>query len=137
MGALAGVRVLDLADQTGALAGRLLAALGADVVRVEPPGGDPMRETPPFWQGVPHPERSLFFWFYQTGKRGITLDVHRPRGAALLHRLAARADVLIETEAPGALATLGCVATELRGANPGLVVASLRPLGRHGQGGSW
>src|SRR5207237_190311 len=93
-GALAGLRILDLADQTGALAGKLLADLGADVVLVEPPGGGRLRGIPPFWRGLPHPERSLFFWFYNTSKRGITLDVARPAGAALLRRLAADADVL-------------------------------------------
>ena len=63
-GALTGMRVLDLADQTGALAGRLLAGLGADVVLLEPPGGSGLRGIPPFLEGATAPERSLFFWFY-------------------------------------------------------------------------
>jgi Mg-chelatase subunit ChlD len=81
-GRLRGLRVLDLCDQTGAFAGKLLAGLGADVVLVEPPGGSPMRAIPPYWQGVPHPERSLFFWFYNAGKRSITLDPATADGAA-------------------------------------------------------
>src|SRR5207249_5025677 len=89
-GALAGVRVLDLADHQGAFAGKLLAGLGADVVLVEPPEGSPLRSIPPFWQGVEDPERSLFFWFYNAGKRGITLDWRRPEGAERLRRLAAQ-----------------------------------------------
>lgn len=137
MAALAGVRVLDLAERTGAFAGRLLAALGADVIRVEPPGGDPMRAIPPFWEGAPHPERSLFFWFYNTGKRGITLDVRRPAGAALLRRLAAGVDVLVESGAPGTLAALGCGADSLRATNPGLVVASITPFGQRGPRRAW
>ena len=137
MGALAGVRVLDLADRTGAFAGRLLAALGADVIRVEPPGGDAMRRVPPFWNGVPDAERSLFFWFYHLGKRGITLDIHRPGGAAALARLAARADVLVETEPPGTLARLGCGPDALRSTNPGLVIASITPFGQHGPRRDW
>src|SRR5439155_219776 len=137
-GALAGLRVLDLADQKGALAGKLLADLGADVVLVEPPGGgSPLRTIPPFWQGLPHPERSLFFWFYNTSKRGITLDVARPAGAALLRRLAADADVLIESEPPGRLATLGCGPEALRAANPRLVVASITPFGQRGPYCNW
>ncbi len=100
-GALDGVRVLDLSDQQGAFAGKLLAGLGADVVLVEPPGGSPLRSIPPFWQGVEGPERSLFFWFYSAGKRGLTLDWRTAAGAATLSRLAARADVLIESEPPG------------------------------------
>ena len=125
--ALAGLRVLDLADVTGTFAGKLLAGLGADVVKVEPPVGDPMRAVPPFWQGLPHPERSLFFWFYNAGKRGITLDWRRPGGVDVLRRLAAAADVVIESEPPDAIAALG-----LRAVNPRLVVASITPFGRHG-----
>src|SRR5207253_524787 len=78
-----------------------------DVVLVEPPEGSPLRSIPPFWQGVEDPERSLFFWFYNAGKRGITLDWRRPEGAERLRRLAVRADVVIETEPPGTLAALG------------------------------
>jgi crotonobetainyl-CoA:carnitine CoA-transferase CaiB-like acyl-CoA transferase len=70
-GVLAGLRVLDLADQSGALAGRLLAGLGADVVLVEPPGGSPLRRLPPGFEGGPDGESSLFFWFYAAGKRSV------------------------------------------------------------------
>jgi benzylsuccinate CoA-transferase BbsE subunit len=136
-GALSGLRVLDLADQSGALAGRLLAGLGAEVVAVEPPGGHPMRALPPFWAGAPEPDRSLFFWFYQAGKLGLTLDRTRPAGAELLLRLAARADVLIETEPPGTLAALGCGPERLRAENPGLVVASITPFGQRGPWRGW
>jgi len=136
-GALAGLRVLDLADQSGALAGKLLADLGADVVLVEPPGGGRLRAIPPFWHGLPHPERSLFFWFYNTSKRGNTLDVTRRAGAALLRRLAADADVLIETETPGRLAALGCGPDALRATNPRLTVASITPFGQRGPYRDW
>ncbi len=136
-GALDGVRVLDLSDQQGAFAGKLLAGLGADVVLVEPPGGSPLRSIPPFWQGVEGPERSLFFWFYSAGKRGITLDWRTAAGAATLRRLAARADVLIESEAPGTLAGLGCGSAALRAANPRLVVASVTPFGQTGPYRAW
>jgi len=131
-GALAGIRVLDLADQTGALAGKLLAGLGADVVLVEPPGGSPLRAIPPFWHGAPDPERSLFFWFYAAGKRGITLERDAPDGAQRLARLAEHADVLIETDAPGRLDV-----DALRAANPRLVVASITPFGRSGPYRDW
>jgi len=110
-GMLAGLRVLDLADQSGALAGKLLAGLGADVVLVEPPGGSPMRAIPPFWRGAPDPERSLFLWFYAAGKRSISVA-----DAAELRRLAAAADVVIETAPPG---TLGW----LREVSPRVIVA--------------
>ena len=136
-GALAGLRILDLCDQKGALAGKLLAGLGADVVLVEPPGGGPMRSLPPFWQGAPPADRSIFFWFYGSGKRGITLDLARPEGAELLHRLAAQADVVIESESPGRLAALGCGAAALRERNPRLVVASITPFGQRGPYRDW
>jgi benzylsuccinate CoA-transferase BbsE subunit len=130
---LAGVRVLDLADETGALAGKLLADLGARVVAVEPPGGARMRRVPPFWEGVPHPHRSLFFWFYNTSKRSITLDRRRPEGAHLLARLAAAADVLIDSGPPADLVD----AATLRTANPGLIVAAITPFGLHGPYRAW
>ncbi len=133
-GALHGLRVLDLADQSGALAGKLLAGLGADVVLVEPSGGSPLRAIPPFLaegpEGGPDAERSLFFWFYAAGKRSLRCDTATPDGAALLDRLAARADVLIETGPPGAV-------TGLRARHPRLVVASITPFGQTGPYRGW
>jgi crotonobetainyl-CoA:carnitine CoA-transferase CaiB-like acyl-CoA transferase len=136
-GALAGVRVLDLCDQKGAFAGKLLAGLGADVILVEPPGGSPLREIPPFLDGVSERERSLFFWFYAAGKRGITLDLAHHTAPALLRRLAAAVDVVIESEPPGRLAALGCGADDLRAVKPRLVVASITPFGQHGPRREW
>src|SRR5579885_3761065 len=95
-GALDGLRVLDLADQRGALCGRLLADMGADVIKVEPPGGDPARRIGPFLDDEPHLDRSLFFWFYNLNKRSVTLDYRRDAGLELLLRMAGSADVMIE-----------------------------------------
>jgi crotonobetainyl-CoA:carnitine CoA-transferase CaiB-like acyl-CoA transferase len=67
----AGLRVLDLSDLKGALCGRMLADMGAAVIKVEPPGGDAAREIGPFLDDQPHPDRSLFFWFYNLNKRSI------------------------------------------------------------------
>lgn len=131
-GPLAGLRVLDLADEKGALAGKLLGDLGADVVKVERPGGDPMRNIPPFLGGTPHRERSLFFWAYNTSKRGITLDITRPAGRSLFARLAARADVVIETFPPGTLEALGLGYEALAAAQPRLVLVSITPCGQSG-----
>src|SRR5690348_10564988 len=95
--ALEGLRVLDLTREPGFLAGKLLGDLGADVVKVEPPSGDPARRRVPFWGGVADPERSLLWLALNTSKRAITLDLARPRGREILLELAARADVLVDT----------------------------------------
>jgi benzylsuccinate CoA-transferase BbsE subunit len=121
---LDGLRVLDLADRTGALAGRLLAGMGADVVLAEPQDGSPLRRLPPFFEGVDDPERSLFFWFYAAGKRSVVAD------PALVRRLAAVADVVIDTGPPG-------TTDALRAANPRLVVAAITPFGQHGPYRDW
>src|SRR5262245_47541359 len=96
-GTLHGIRVLDLTHEPGFFAGKLLGDLGADVVKVEPPGGDPARRRPPFWGGVADPDRSLLWLAMNTSKRGITLDLDRPRGREILLDLVRRADVLVET----------------------------------------
>jgi len=102
-GALSGRRVLELADETGVYCGKLLADMGADVLKIERPGGDATRELPPFWQGRPGPDHGLFFLYMNTSKRGLTLDVERPEGQALFRRLAATADLVLETLPPGRL----------------------------------
>ena len=100
-GPLAGLRILELADETGQFCGKLLGDLGADVVKIEPPGGEPNRHVGPFLDDIPHPERSLSFWYYNTSKRGITLSVETADGRPLLRRLAATSDVILETFRPG------------------------------------
>ncbi|HXG51561.1 MAG TPA: CoA transferase [candidate division Zixibacteria bacterium] len=129
---LTGYRVLDLAGPLGFHCGKLLADMGADVIKVEPPGGDEARRIPPFKDGVPHPEKSLYFLHYNTNKRGITLDVAHPDGRAIFLELARRADVVLETLRPARCAELGLTYAELSAVNPGLVVASITPFGQSG-----
>src|SRR6516225_767015 len=105
-GPLAGLRVLELADEKGQFCGKLLADLGADVVKIEPPGGEAARRVGPFLDDIPHPERSLSFWYYNTSKRGITLNLETADGRGLLRRLAVTADVMLETFGPGFLPSL-------------------------------
>jgi len=131
-GPLDGLRVLDLADESGALAGKLLGDLGADVVAVEPPGGMRARTIGPFWRDEPHPNRSLFHWYYATSKRSIVLDLESAAGRDAFHVLAEGADVLIQTGAPGALARRNLDYETLAARNPRLVVASITPFGRTG-----
>jgi crotonobetainyl-CoA:carnitine CoA-transferase CaiB-like acyl-CoA transferase len=131
-GPLAGLRVLELADEKGQFCGKLLGDLGADVVKIEPPGGEACRHVGPFLDDIPHPERSLSFWYYNTSKRGITLDLESADGRRLFSRLAATADVVLETFRPGFLASLGLDHAALRKENAGLIMCSLTPFGQTG-----
>ncbi|HEX2171513.1 MAG TPA: CoA transferase, partial [Dehalococcoidia bacterium] len=129
---LAGLRAIDLTSELGALAGKLLADLGADVIKVEPPGGDPARRLGPFADGQPDPERSLTFWHDNAGKKSVVLDVETDQGRAALFDLARGADLFLESCRPGWLATRGIGPADLRAANPALVVASISPFGQTG-----
>lgn len=136
-GSLHGLRVLDLTGEPGFLTGMLLAEMGADVVKVEPPAGDPARRRGPFWGGVDDPERSLLWLAMNGSKRGITLDVAQAAGRDLFLRLAERADVVLETEAPGRMAARGLGWDVLHARNPRLVLASLTPWGQTGPYAAW
>jgi crotonobetainyl-CoA:carnitine CoA-transferase CaiB-like acyl-CoA transferase len=131
-GPLAGLRVLELADEKGQFCGKLLGDLGADVVKIEPPGGEPCRHVGPFLDDIPHPERSLSFWYYNTSKRGITLNLETAGGQRLFRRLAMTADVVLETLEPGFLTSLGLDYDSLRRENPGLIMCALSPFGQTG-----
>jgi crotonobetainyl-CoA:carnitine CoA-transferase CaiB-like acyl-CoA transferase len=131
-GPLAGLRVLELADENGQFCGKLLGDLGADVVKIEPPGGEATRRVGPFLDDIPHPDRSLAFWYYNTSKRGITLDIETADGCGLFKRLAAEADIVLETRAPGHLASLGLGYESLSGGKAGLILCSLTPFGQTG-----
>jgi crotonobetainyl-CoA:carnitine CoA-transferase CaiB-like acyl-CoA transferase len=131
-GPFAGLRVLELADETGQFCGKLLGDLGADVIKIEPPGGEPCRHVGPFLDDIPDPERSLSFWYYNTSKRSVTLRLESTDGGALFRRLAAGADVVIETFRPGFLAALGLGYEVLRAGNPGLIQCALTPFGQTG-----
>jgi benzylsuccinate CoA-transferase BbsE subunit len=131
-GPLAGLRILELADETGQFCGKLLGDLGADVVKIEPPGGEGSRRVGPFLDDIPHPERSLSFWYYNTSKRGITLNLATADGRALFERLAAASDVILETFRPGFLASLALDHETLCKQNPRLIMCSLTPFGQTG-----
>jgi crotonobetainyl-CoA:carnitine CoA-transferase CaiB-like acyl-CoA transferase len=131
-GPLHGLRVLELADEKGQFCGKLMADLGADVIKIEPPGGQHTRLVGPFLDDIPHRERSLFFWHYNTSKRGITLNLEHPDGQALLRRLVSTADILLETYPPGYLPALGLGYDVLSSLNPRLIICSLTPFGQTG-----
>jgi len=131
-GPLAGLRILELANETGQFCGKLLGDLGADVVKIEPPGGEPCRHVGPFLDDIPDPERSLSFWHYNTSKRGITLNLQTADGRQLFGRLAATSDVILETFPPGFLESLRLDYEALREKNAGLIMCALTPFGQTG-----
>lgn len=133
MSALKGVRVIELAHERCAFAGKLLADMGADVIVVEPIGGAPMRGYAPFADDRVDPEHSLNWWSYNTSKRGITLDWSRPEGRTLLLALIGKADILLESEDAGTLAALGLDDAALTGTFDRLIHVALTPFGPDGE----
>jgi crotonobetainyl-CoA:carnitine CoA-transferase CaiB-like acyl-CoA transferase len=127
VGPLEGIRVVELAHEHVAWAGKLLADLGADVILVEPRGGSPQRMYEPFLDDVPGPERSLWWWHYHTSKRGVVADL--TADADRLGALVTGADVLLEAEPPGALAEVGLDWESLRQVAPQLVMVTVTPFG--------
>ncbi|MCP4904442.1 MAG: CoA transferase [bacterium] len=136
-GFLSDIRVLELADEQSEFCGKLLAGAGADVVKIEPPGGSPTRRIGPFVDDVPDPEKSLHFWHYNFGKRSVVLDLAERDGQERFKRLVAEADVVLESHRPGHLDGLGLGYDALREINPGLVMASISPFGQTGPRRDW
>lgn len=130
-------RVLDLSDDRGAFCGFMLGELGADVVRVEPPGGSPARRRGPFADDVRDPENSLFWWAYARNQRSVVLDPESPDHREELLRLVESADVWVESGKPGDMARLGLGYPELSRLNPALVYVSITPFGQTGPKSGW
>lgn len=131
-GALSGYRVLDIADSNGAYCTKLLADLGADVIKIERPEGDPGRGIPPFAGDTPHPEKSLHFLHRNANKRGVTLKLDTVEGSNILKRLVKTADVLVDNSPPDYMAGLGLDYSVLSEINPGLIMASITEFGHSG-----
>lgn len=136
-GALDGVRVLDLTDVQGALCARLLGDLGADVVRVEAPGGALLRRLPPLEPGAPATEASHAHWFYDVNKRAVVVDPASAVGRTDLARLLAAADVVVAAREPDLLAAAGIDRDELRRARPDLILVDVSPFGGDGPRAGW
>ena len=130
MTALAGLRIVELAREPIALAGKLLGDMGADVVLVEPPGGDPCRNHPPFLDDEPGQNRSLYWWHYHTSKRSVVIDLEDEAGRDRFRALIATADVLIEAEPRTRLATLRLDYEDLAVVRPDLIHVAATPYGR-------
>src|SRR6202008_191654 len=132
LGLLSPFRVLDLTDELGFLCGKVLGDLGADVIKIEPRGGDPARRLGPFYKNQPDPEKSLYWFGFNNNKRGVTLDLEKSEGQKLLARLAADADFVIESFTPGYLDKLKSGYAALAKTNPKLVWVSITPFGQSG-----
>ena len=130
--ALDDIRVLDLTGEMGAYATKLLADLGADVIRIEPPDGDPLREIGPFWHDDRAADRSLAFFHLNTNKRSITLDIASDAGRELFRKLVLTADVVVETFEPGYLDSLGLGYAGLSAIKPDIILTSITGFGQDG-----
>ena len=131
-GSLADVRVLELAGEVGSYAGKLFADLGADVIHIESPEGDPTRMSPPFYKDVPSTEGSLHYQHFNTSKRGMVLDITTREGKEIFLALIKTADILIENERPGSLDQLGLGYSRLSAVNPKLTHVAITPFGQDG-----
>lgn len=132
MGLLKEIRVLDVCDEKGSFCSRLLADLGAQVIKMEKPGGDTSKTTEPFWGVSPHPERSLSFLYNNANKRGMMLNIESPPGSEIFITLIKNADVLVESFPPGYLDRLGLGFDSLSQRNPRLIMASITDFGQNG-----
>ena len=125
-------RVLDLTDEKGFFCGKILADMGAEVIKVERPGGDRARNIQPFYHHVPHPEKSLHWFAYNLNKKAITLDIETSDGREIFKRLVKSADFVIESFPVGYLESLGLGYPVLSAVNPSIIVTSITPYGQQG-----
>ena len=137
MTALSDLRVVDLsvgvdAGVAGAFCAKMFADFGADVIKVEPPDGDPARKLGPLPHDNPDADAGSMFRYLNTNKRGITIDLDSPDGQAQLRDLCATADVVVESFPPGHVQTLGLGYDDLHEINPGVVLVSITPFGQTG-----
>jgi crotonobetainyl-CoA:carnitine CoA-transferase CaiB-like acyl-CoA transferase len=129
---LGGYRALDLTDEKGYFCGRILGDLGADVIKIEKPGGDPGRNLGPFYNDIPDPQKSLNWFAYNSNKRGITLDIETVEGRELFLKLVKTADWVIESFTPGYMDSLGLSYEKLSQINPGIIFTSISSFGQDG-----
>ncbi len=129
---LSGYRVLDLTSNEAQFCGRMLADMGMDVIRVEKPGGDECRNVGPFYGDIIHPEKSLWWFALNANKKSITLNLESNDGQSIFKKLVARADILLENNKPGYMASLGLDYPILREINPKLIMTSMSAFGQTG-----
>jgi crotonobetainyl-CoA:carnitine CoA-transferase CaiB-like acyl-CoA transferase len=137
-GVLAGVSVVECGEGVAAaFAAKMMADLGADVIKVEPPGGDLTRRRGPFPEGNPDPEKSGLFLYLNNNKRGVTIDLARADGKALLGRLLTKADILVHNVHPSERARYGLGSDAIAREFPELIVVGISPFGDSGPYKDW
>jgi crotonobetainyl-CoA:carnitine CoA-transferase CaiB-like acyl-CoA transferase len=129
---LEGYRALDLTDDKGFLCGKILAELGVDVIKVEKPGGDSARCIAPFWHNQGDPEKSLYWFAYNSSKRGITLDIESDTGRNIFCDLVRSADFVIESFDPGRMDALGLGYSDLCKIKNAIILTSITSFGQKG-----
>jgi len=125
-------RALDLTNDQGYICGKILGDMGMDVIKIEPPAGDPGRNIGPFYHDETDPEKSLYWLAYNTSKRGITLNLESEKGRELFVDLVKTTDFVIESFPPGYLDSLGLGYSDLSRINSGLIMVSITPFGQTG-----
>ncbi len=125
-------RVLDLTDEKGFICGRALSDFGAEVIKIEKPGGDPSRRVGPFYHDIPEPEKNLYWFAFNANKKGITLDIEKTEGQELFKKLVKTTDVVLESFAPGYIDGLGLGYAVLSEINPGIILTSITGFGQEG-----
>jgi crotonobetainyl-CoA:carnitine CoA-transferase CaiB-like acyl-CoA transferase len=133
-GALSGLKIIEFSDRVaGPFCTKVMADLGAEVIKIEQPGtGDVARRRGPFPGDESHPERSGLFLYLNTNKLGVTLDLRKPGGVHLFRDLVKEADIVVETQTPGFLDSLGMGFANLHQSYPRLIVTSITPFGQTG-----
>jgi crotonobetainyl-CoA:carnitine CoA-transferase CaiB-like acyl-CoA transferase len=129
---LYGYRALDLTDEKGFICGKILAAMGVETIKVEPPGGDPARNIPPYSNGEPETNSSIYWLAHNTDKRSITLNLALEQGREFFKKLVHRCDFVIESFQPGYLDSIGLGYTALEKINPRVILTSITPFGQKG-----
>lgn len=131
-GALQGIKVLEIGDELTQYAGKLLADMGAEVIKIEPREGAQSRKIGPFYQDNPDINNSLYFWHYNTSKKSVTLDLHSDEDRAFFYKLVSEFDVILEDGKPGKAKEYKIDNETLSEINPRLIYCSVTPFGQNG-----
>lgn len=129
---LTGFRILDLTGELGPLGPKMLSDMGAEVIKIEKPAGSPERNLKPYYNNEPDPEKSLVFWAFNTGKKGITLNLESAQGKEIFLKLVKTADAVVESFDYGYMDKLGLGYKDLQKVNPKLVYTAITPYGQTG-----